>query len=105
MVFSSRETTRYLLKIRFSLVNVQFQPTTFPIGRACKGVAAWGVGGYGGCAPPEAGDVFKKLFKKSMNNLQFFKKFQGNFAIISKIFLNFYPNFGENLEKFRNMHL
>ena len=32
VIFSSREMTRYLLKMRFSLVNDEFQPSTFPIG-------------------------------------------------------------------------
>ena len=38
-----------------------------------------------------------------MKTLQFLKKFQGNFAIFSK-FLKLYRIFGENSDKFRNMH-
>ena len=53
-------------------------------GRACKGVAAWGVPGGG--APSDAGEVFKKFVKKSMKNLQFFQNFQENFANFLKFF-------------------
>ena len=34
--FSSRETARFLLKMPFSRVNDEFQPSTFPIGIAYK---------------------------------------------------------------------
>ena len=66
-------------------------------------------GGSGGVEASDAGEVFKKYFKKPMQNLPLLKNFQANFAIISLIFLKFYRIFGENLgkylEKFRNIHL
>ena len=70
---------------------------------ACNGGRR--VGGSGGEAPPDAGEVFKIFVKKSMKNVQFLKKFQENFAIFSKFFKilsNFWRKFGQ---KFRNMHL
>ena len=49
-------------------------------GRACMGVAAWGVPGGGGGAPG-SWKSFYKIGKKSMKKLQFLKKLQENFAI------------------------
>ena len=65
-------------------------------GRACKGGSR--VEGSGRGAPPDAGDVFKKIVKKSMKNLQFKKDFQENCVICFKFF-KFYRIFGEYLQK------
>ena len=52
-------------------------------GRASKGVAAWGVPG---AEPPGRRRSFQKICKKSMKNLQFFKKFSRKFRDFFKFF-------------------
>ena len=65
-------------------------------GRACSGVAAWGVPG---AEPPGRRRSFEKNCKKINEKLQFLNKFQENFVIFSKNFWKFYRIFGENVVK------
>ena len=51
-------------------------------GRAWKGVAAWGFRGRS----PRTPEKFSKNLGKINEKLQFFKKFQENFAIFTKKF-------------------
>ena len=54
-------------------------------------------GGSGGGTPGRR-RTFQKICKKSMKNLQFCKKFVGNFAIFSKFDQIFVENLDNNLE-------
>ena len=73
-----------------------------------KGRLVWGSSRGGSGEPPGAREIFQKICKKAMKIYNFLQILMENlpfFQNFRKILLYFRENLGNNLEKFRNMHL